>query len=347
MSRAPRNGTRLEFSLRRRLLAPQTIVSLAVTVALATFIVARFDIAWSETWRVVRQADPGWYALAILVHYTTFIFRGGRWRVLLENAARGDAPSGRTGREPTLLGCGGLLLMAWFANSVTWFRMGDAYRAYAYAEDTGTSFSRAAGTVLTDRLVDVAVVVALMVVAMALLYAAGDVRPPLAFVFVGTGLLAVISCGLAAMFVLRDWLPRRLPGRVRTVYQRFHAGTMGSFGRMPLVLVLGVLGWLSEVGRLFCVLKALGVVVAPGLVVFVPLANGLLSAVPLTPGGLGIVEAGVSGLLQLELTVELAFAVALADRVISYVSILITGGIVFTVRQVRMGNRGRSTAAVA
>ena len=73
---------------------------------------------------------------------------------------------------------------------------------------------------------------------------------------------------------------------------------MGSFGRLPLVFGLGVLGWMCEVGRLFFVLKALGVSVALGLVLFVPMANGLLSAIPLTPGGLGIVETGVSGLLQ-------------------------------------------------
>ena len=72
-----------------------------------------------------------------------------------------------------------------------------------------------------------------------------------------------------------------------------------------------------------------------GLVVFTPMANGLLSAIPLTPGGLGIVETGVSGLLQLELTVELAVAVALVDRTISYLSIIVTGGVMFAIRQIR------------
>jgi len=81
------------------------------------------------------------------------------------------------------------------------------------------------------------------------------------------------------------------------------------------------------------VIKALGISVALGLVVFVPMANGLLSAVPLTPGGIGIVETGVSGLLQLELTVELALAVALLDRAISYLSIIVTGGAAFAWRQ--------------
>ncbi len=119
---------------------------------------------------------------------------------------------------------------------------------------------------------------------------------------------------------------------------------MGSFDRLPIVLGLGVLGWMCEVGRLFFVVKALGVSVALGLVLFVPMANGLLSAVPLTPGGLGVVETGVSGLLQLELTEwEIALAVALVDRTISYFSIILTGGTAFALRQLR--GAGRASAA--
>jgi uncharacterized protein (TIRG00374 family) len=76
------------------------------------------------------------------------------------------------------------------------------------------------------------------------------------------------------------------------------------------------------------------------------MANGLLSAIPLTPGGLGIVETGVSGLLQLELTVELAVAVALVDRTISYLSIIATGGVVFAINQLR-GNDAADRDAAA
>jgi len=330
------NPPRFDFSLRRRLLSPQTAISFVGLIAFVVFVVMRFDIDWRATWSVLRGADPGRFALAILVHYTTFVFRGARWSLLLANVARSH---GEPARPPGMLHAGLLIHISWFANSVTWFRMGDAYRAYAYAEDTKTSFPRAAGTVLADRLVDVVVVVALMALGMGILYVGGQVRPPLVFILMAIGLLVAIVAGLSAMLFLRKWVTPRLPGRVRGAYERFHAGTMGSFGNMPLVLGLGVLGWLAEVGRLFCVMAALNVQAAPGLILFVPMANGLLSAVPLTPGGLGIVEAGISGLLRLQLAVPLALAVALADRVISYLSIVVTGGIAFAVRQVSIGKR--------
>jgi uncharacterized protein (TIRG00374 family) len=47
--------------------------------------------------------------------------------------------------------------------------------------------------------------------------------------------------------------------------------------------------------------------------------------VPLTPGGLGVVETGITGLLMLSLAQSDAISVALLDRSISYVSVIILG----------------------
>jgi uncharacterized protein (TIRG00374 family) len=316
-------------SLRRRFLSSQTAISFVALGGLLFLLTRSFDIAWDDTWARMRDVNPWWYGLAVVVHYTTFIFRGARWRLLLINVAKDDDPPPK---PPSTAYCGRVILMSWFANSVTFFRMGDAFRAYAYAGDSKTSFPRAAGTVLADRLVDMTIVAGLMIVGLAMLLVRGNIDPPLLLVVVVAALMGLIVAGLAVMTTARRWVAPRLPNRVGAVYHRFHEGTMGSFGRLHLVFGLGVLGWLAEVGRLFFVVQALSVPVSLGLVVFVPMANGLMSAVPLTPGGLGVVETGVSGLLQLDLSVELALAVALVDRTISYLSIIVTGGIAFAFR---------------
>ena len=334
---------RQQVSLRQRFLSPHTAISFVALLGLIGLLAWRFDIAWSDTWATVRSLDPWWYGLAVAIHYLTFIFRGARWRQLLINAARTDVSPPPA---PSVLYAGRVILMSWFANAVTWFRMGDAYRAYVYAEDTKTSFFRSAGTVLADRLVDLAIVATLMTIGITVLLVGGQVRPPPLLILVALGLLAIILAGLAGMAFARRWIAPRLPEKVRDVYTRFHDGTTGSLGaKLHLVFGFGMLGWLCEMGRLFFVLQALGAPVALGLVLFVPMANGLLSAVPLTPGGLGVVETGVSGLLRLELTVEVALAAALVDRTISYLSIILTGGIAFAVRQ--MGIAKRSAAGVA
>ncbi len=321
-------------SLRRRFLSPQTVVSLAVLPVALALVIWRFDIAWSDTWEIIRALDFRWYAAGFVVHYATFIFRGARWRALLQNASRKDG-----GPVPGVFYAARVILLSWFANSVTWFRMGDAYRAYVFAEDSRSSFLRSMGSVLADRLVDLSVVAFLMTLGMAVLLFGGQVDPPLFLMVIAAGLLVAVAVALGAMVVARRWVTPRLPRRARDIYLRFHDGALGSFGRMHVVFALGVAGWLCEVGRLFCVVMAVGTPIALGLVLFVPMANGLLSALPLTPGGLGVVETGVTGLLGLELAVEAAIAVALVDRTISYVSIVFVGGIVFVARQIGTARR--------
>ena len=323
-------------SLRRRFLSLPTAVSFAAAAALLVLLLTRFEVDWVRTVEVVRESNPWWLVLAAAVHYTTFLFRGARWRLLMANATRGEDPPQPL---PPTLYYGAIILIGWFANSVTWFRLGDAYRAYAYADDTRTNFSQAMGTVVADRVVDIGVVLTLMAGGVAALYWSGNARPSPVFLAAGAVLFAMVLAGLLVMYLVRDWAGPRLPRRLAGAYERFHAGTMGSFRRLHLVVLLGVLSWLAEVGRLFFVLKALGVELATALVFFVPMANGLLTAVPLTPGGLGIVEPGVTGLLLLELVREEAVAIALLDRSISYVSIVATGGTAFLIRHVLVARR--------
>jgi uncharacterized protein (TIRG00374 family) len=109
------------------------------------------------------------------------------------------------------------------------------------------------------------------------------------------------------------------------VYRSFYEGTMRSFNTLPWVVLTGLLAWLAEVGRLYFVVSATGLDVGIGLVMFVSLANALLSAVPLSPGGLGIVEAGLVGLLGLAVSRDAAVSITLVDRSISYLSVVLTG----------------------
>ena len=109
---------------------------------------------------------------------------------------------------------------------------------------------------------------------------------------------------------------------------------MGSFRRLGLVTILGVFGWMAEVGRLYLVVKALDLDIGFPLVIFLTLANSLLTLVP-TPGGLGAVESGVAGLVVRfsNLTGSLAAALVLVDRAITYLSIIVIGAVLFIGRQ--------------
>ena len=91
--------------------------------------------------------------------------------------------------------------------------------------------------------------------------------------------------------------------------------------------------WLLEGARVYFVIHALNLPEAHlgiSASVFVALAAALLTAIPLTPAGVGFVEAGIVGaLLIYGVPHEAAVAVALTDRAISIMTVIVIGGILY------------------
>ena len=314
-------------SILRRILSLPAIVSFVLGALFLAFIITRFDVDLSATWDRVTGANPWLLALAIAVHYTTFIFRGVRWRLLLQNTSVPGAS------VPGILYCSQLVLLGWFANSVGWLRLGDAYRAYLYRDEQNGSFSRTIGTILAERALDTVLVALLMMAAVPFLLDRGN-----SVTWIVLGLAVSLVLGLAVILVAMTWakglLLRRMPPWLALRYDRFHQGTMGSFQRLPQATVWGLLGWAAEIARMYLVVEALGFDISFALVVFLTLANSLLTLVP-TPGGVGAVEWGVGGLaVRLSsLTATAAAALVLIDRAITYISVIVLGAVLFVTRQ--------------
>jgi uncharacterized protein (TIRG00374 family) len=134
------------------------------------------------------------------------------------------------------------------------------------------------------------------------------------------------------MAFLGERLRGRLPPPLERAYRNFHEGTLGSFRRLPLLLIVTSLAWSVEAVRLFVLAGALGLDVAPSLVLFTALAGALLTTVPLTPGGVGIVEAGMAGIFLLAVPAQEALSLAILDRSVSYLSVLALGTFLFLVQ---------------
>ena len=325
-------------SLRRRVLSLPTLLSFAVAAAFILFLATGVDLDWGETWDNIRSMDPRLYAVAAVLYYISFIFRGARWRILAINAAA--RRNGEDVRIPSTLGMSQLILIGWFVNSIAWLRLGDAYRAHAFAEDSNSSFSWSLGTVLAERVLDmvvVAVIMAISVAAVALTIGFSGSKYILIIpLIMVVGAIALV--GLMVKFGSR--LAGLLPRKIEAAYHRFHEGTIGSFDQLPVVMALGITGWLLEMGRLYFVLQALGIDIGLPLTAVVALSHAILSTVP-TPGGVGAVEPGVTGLLLIKLSRPDAAAAAILDRSITYVSVIAVGGLVFLLRQVIQMRRAR------
>ena len=339
------------LSIRRRVLSLPTLVSVALAAAFLIFLATRFDLDLRATWSHIRDGNPWLVVAAFLVHYSTIYFRGARWQRLLRNVHGqhdGQDPASGPPEDfappvPSIVYCSQLVLLGWFVNSVGWFRMGDVYRAYLFRMEQSASFSRTMGTLLAERILDAVLVAALLLAATPLLVSGDDVSRVVAAI--GVALVGILGLALLALVWARSLADRFLPDWLRVRFQRFRDGTLGSFQMVPLLTLLGLLGWLAEVFRLYLVGMALGVDLSLPMVTFVALSSSLLTLAP-TPGGLGVVESGVVGLVMRlsSLSFDAAAAVVVVDRAISYLSIILLGAVLFLLRQVIHSGRAASPA---
>ena len=319
-------------SIKRRALGLPALVSLGLAGVFLYFLATRFDVDLNATWTQISAGNPWYLLLALMVHYSTFLFRGARWRLLLRNTQPQDSAT------PGVLYCSQLMLLGWFANSVAWFRLGDAYRAYLYREEQAASFSRTIGTILAERVLD-AILVALLL-SVSLLFLFGGAWGA-AWYVVGIALLiaVLLVVALGVLKLARERALRLLPGWLGERYLRLQEGALGGFRQILPVILWGSLAWLSEISRLYLVVKALGFDLGLPLIIFVTLANSLLTLVP-TPGGFGAVESGVAGLLVRlsSLSISAAAALVVVDRAITFLSVIITGAGLFLARQILRSN---------
>ncbi len=329
MSDEPNEALREEdVSLRRRMLNVRTIGSLVfggVLLFLLVRLVFGEQFDWGEVLRLIGQADPGLLLLAFLAYYATFPVRGFRWRYVLA----------RSGTRLRFRDATEILFLSWFVNCLVPAKLGDIYRAYLLRANYAASISRTVGTVFIERVADIIIIVALALSAGFWSFR-GRSRPEIDALFL---IGFAISIGLVVIIValrlfggqLHRWLPERIGG----LWRKFQEGSTDALGvrSVPVILALTVVIWLLEGARLYFVVRALALPeVGLGISssIFVALAAALLTAIPLTPAGFGFVEAGIIGVLFLYgVSQEPAAAVALVDRGLTVVTVIIFGGVLY------------------
>jgi glycosyltransferase 2 family protein len=254
-----------------------------------------------------------------------------RWKLLLRNAGE-DRPT-----LPLLP----ILMVSFFVNCVVPAKMGDIYRAYLARLRQRVPTARALGTIIAERLLDLVVLMALLLVAGAIVF--HDRAPAVLIPYVIAGVAACVA-GVGAIAVMRagrgQRILRLLPEEVFHRYESFRMGTVDSFKNLALLLPLTALVWGMESGRLALVVYALGDGSSLGAaqLLLIALVAALLTTVPFLPGGLGLVEAGMVGVLVSVGGIgrNAALSIALLDRSISYGSVVAVGAVVFAVLHVRV-----------
>lgn len=328
--------------LSQRLRDPRTIISIVLPVLLLVLIgttVENFDFAALVT--AITRADPALLLAAVGVYYLGFPLRGYRWSLLLKGA--GTPVPVRDSTE--------IIFLSWLVNCLVPAKLGDVYRAYLLRLNFAASLSRTFGTVFIERVFDLFAIVLLGLAAGFWSFRTG-LSDEVEIVF-AIGIAVVIALAVA-LFVIRNFGRRLitrlpLPHRVIEFYDRFEEGLFSiDARRVPLLALLTGLIWGTEAMRLYLVVLALGFEINLGIsgAFFVALIASLLTAIPLTPAGLGIVEGGIITILRFlyAATFVQATAIALIDRAISVLSVIVFGGIAYVLSPKTRGPTGAGQA---
>jgi len=325
-----------------RLTRRSTIFALLLTVILVAGVVrAATSIDLAEVARTLNRANPAWLIVALAASWSTFPLRGLRWRMIL--SASGLNISRRAATE--------ILTLSFWVNCVLPAKMGDVYRGWLLKHNGATSFGNAVGTVIAERLVDLATVALLG--AASTFVAFGGKLPPTALaltalalgVAAATTLLLLVARGFAAALIYALPVPDAIKNGFTSAASSLRAGSGGRVIRTALPFSLAI--WIGESIRLAAVAAALGLFVinpAAGQIgiastIFVALVSAVLTVVPFTPAGIGIVEAGMVGILValFGFSPESAIALALLDRLIGVGSLIVGGGLLFALSPYRRG----------
>jgi uncharacterized protein (TIRG00374 family) len=316
-----------EVSLARRVLNWKTIASVVFAAILLALAFRTLGVNLGRTWNLIADANVGLLLLGFGAYYLTFPIRGFRWRYILS----------KTGTQVGLKDATEILFLSWFVNCLVPAKLGDLYRAYLLKGNTGASASRTVGTIFIERIADIIVIFALALAAGFWSFR-GRERPEIDLVFLIGFVVAVLLIGFViGLRVWGDRVTRFLPARIAEFYERFHEGSTGALTMraLPVIGVATVAIWSLEGARLYFVIQALAIPDADLRIsasIFVALVAALLTAMPLTPAGIGFVEAGIAGaLLIYGVPQDPAAAVALTDRAISILTVVVLGGILYFV----------------
>lgn len=333
-------------SLGARLRSRRTLASFGLALVLLLALAWRLDGAvLADAWERVRSARPGWWLAALGAYYLAFPARAARWRILLANAGEPARSIPRAGVLAEII------YLSWFANALVPAKLGDVWRGWLLRREAGTSWTRAMGTVVAERALDLVVLVCLMVGAGFLTYgdvlasgvagglgaclargAGGDVGCTLARLFaLGAGVVLGLVAGLVLLARFGAHLERRLPARIGARYALFASALVLSFRRFGSLLALSGAAWAAEGASFYLVGRALDLSLAAPLVVFFSLLQAFVTAIPATPGGLGLefVLAGAIGLRGYPPADALALTALY--RTISYLSLIAGGAVVLLV----------------
>ncbi len=289
---------------------PGLIVS-AICIALILYFVHPFELI-----EALRQANLGWLALSFAVATIWLAVRGVVWRALLR---------GRASYRHVFLS----LNEGYLLNNFLPFRLGELGRAFLLSRKTELTFMEILPTIIIERVLDLAFMAAVLLIAIPYVPGAPDTLKQAAYIASG-----LVVLGLFVMYLLahnhvwalgvyekmsQRWpILQRFGGLVKSLFEGLAILTDGWL--FLRVLGLMVINWGIAIVQYLIILL---IFFPNAQVVWAMFALGAAAfggAAPGLPGGVGTFDTAMSGALFL-VTADRAnsVAAALITHVLNYV----------------------------
>ncbi len=314
-------------SLGRRLLQPRTLISFGIAILVIWLLVRGLDISFSDVWSQIQRANKTMLVAAFAAYYVGVLIRAVRWRMMLDRAGV-TAEAGYT--LPSISSTWQMIVLSLFVNCIVPARLGDAYRSYLLKDQNKVSFGVSFGTILAERLIDVVVMVGVVMVAGMMVFGThAPGRAEQAFLL-GLGVVLLGVIGAACLYLFRNRIEGMLPSRFSGHYQRLNQGIFTILSRPLPYMGLGVFIWLLDGVRVLLVARSLGAEITFSEAVVVALLSALVTIIPFTPAGVGFVEGFMIWILpQFGIARSTAVAIALLDRSITFLSLIVVGMVLY------------------
>jgi hypothetical protein len=306
---------------------------LGVGVSLAALLIAVWGIDFDSFIEVLSRASYLFLIPAYLLQLAGIATRAKGWKTLL-------GPEVPYRRAFAAINEGYLL------NNILPFRLGELARAYLVGH-SGIGASRALGSIVVERMMDVSIAVFSIVLTIPLF--APPVWATRVALAVGLGVVVLIVALLVLGRTSATWmrwltrLPKPTGERLNEMAGRFLVGLREARkgGRVPRALAWLLLGWACAWVQLGLYLRMFGETGGLAVAMFSLGVIALGGAVPSSPGGVGVYElAGVAALTFLGYPREVSLGVVIAGHLVQYSLVLLLGGI-FLARE------GRSVSDLA
>jgi glycosyltransferase 2 family protein len=290
----------------------------------AGWLVSAAALAGVVVWALGQPAPrapklPWLIPVAVALYAVATLVRAERWRLLLRF----------NGCSPSRLDCHALTCVGYMGNNVLPARAGDAMRVLYMTPRTKASARTVIGTLVAERVLDVAVLFSLYAV-LAVLLGAGTLSAS-HFAFAALVLAGVLAAAsLAAL-----WLHRR--GhlvRAWAFVKPMLAATANLRGRHGAEVLLATLVvWTVEAGVWLCSADAAGLHVSALEALYLLALASLFIFIPAGPGNVGTLDAAVIfGARAIGRTSSAALSFLILLRLVLVVPITIVGLVLLMVR---------------